>query len=129
MTTSSDPSKFPGNITTVSNDSITDGAGSTTRFIMLNPNKRTNILVKTNDAGTVIVSTAIAVQLADGTSLTNGTKITSSILDDASILFSEVFNAATGDYLAGDTRGLSILKIVGDPSGDDVEWAVTEVTD
>ena len=128
MTTSSDPTKFPGNITTVVNDTISSGAGLTTRFIQLNPNKRTNVLVVTGGE-TVTVSFAVAIQLADGTTLTNGTPITSANLNDASILFSQVFSGTDASFFAGNTRGVSIMKVVSTPVTNDVEWAVTEVTD
>lgn len=120
MTTSADPKKFAGNISQIANKTIPTGA-EVTQFTMLDPNKRNNILVASGGE-TVEVSFAIDVKTPAAGRLTEDT------INDSSVLFTVVHNS-TDDYFAGDTRGVSIMRVKSDPVTTAVQYSATEVTE
>jgi hypothetical protein len=111
---------YDGNITQISRITISSGAGATTHYIKLNPNKRTNILVSTGGE-TVAVSFSIDVRDSAGAFLGEPGASTH--------LYSEVFNATDATYFAGDNRGLSAVKIVTNPAAANVDYSITQITE
>lgn len=89
--------------------SILDGAGATTRYYALRPNARTSIIADKNGMSVVISITNT--QLAD--------------LENAAVVWGDV-STGTADYVAGDSVGLTGIKIVSTPVGANVNYAIKQ---
>jgi len=91
--------------------SITQATGGLrTDFVLLDPNRNTSILVNKQGESAVV-------------SVTNDAF--NANIDDAAVEFSDV-STGTLDYLAGDSKGLTGMKIVSTPVTNPVEGRIIQ---
>lgn len=93
--------------------SAENGAGAKTYFYALDPGFSTSIIVTHNAGDTPLVA------------VTN-TLTTTDDLEDASVLFAQVYDGTSTPYLAGDSRGLTGVRITVTPTSGDVDISIMQ---
>lgn len=108
---------IPGNTVNIVRTKIANGAGATTNYYALDPNKLTSInLVKNSETVTLSVTNDLKGE---------DSNLWITDLEGAGILWN-ARTSDTTDYLAGDSAGLTGVKITATPAAADVEYSIIQ---
>jgi len=92
---------------------MVEDAGAKTFYYPLDPGFTTSIIVTHNASDTPLVA------------VTN-TLTTTDDLENASVLFAQVYDGTSTPYLAGDSRGLTGVRITATPTEGDVNISIMQ---
>lgn len=108
------------NTETIVREFIASGAGLTTKFYACDPNKKTSIMVvKNGESATVSISFDLRAEVAEDADI--GDYLT----DQELALYGEV-STGTTDYIAGDNKALSGVKVVTTPVSSNVQISIIQ---
>ncbi len=111
-------SKIQGNMHSSIRTQIADGTGPLTRIFGLNPAKASMIHVEPNTENFTLSLTS-TVKKIDGGNLADMT--------DPDVMWNVASASGVTAYFAGDNQLISGVKILSNPSGNDVDISITQV--
>lgn len=94
-------------------DIFANGGGAIDNFYALDPSRVTSIIITHNAGDTPLVSVTNTLDASDD-------------LENAAVLFGQIYDGTSTPFIAGDSKGLTGLRIQVTPTSGDVEVSIIQ---